>query len=178
MFCSWQVRLLAKGGAAELGAENYEEKAKHIASELTKVPKGEYENVLKWRDQVIADVQDLTIAALEPALNKRLEDMPQGNVADKRALCRWVNAELRNRGLAILCPRTGHPAILHFSAAANSHVGRFQIELMGEFGRKRTVSSVRLFELRLTVDAQRRERLANFWTDLVSQESKPRLGSR
>ena len=49
---------------------------------------------------------------IEEAFNQHVGGLPAATYDDKRALARWVNAELRRFGLAVVCPKTRRPAVL------------------------------------------------------------------
>jgi hypothetical protein len=90
-------------------------------------------------------------AALEPALNRRLEAMPHDDLMAKRELAIWTNEQIKRLGLAIRCKRTGRPAILLGAAdKAGDTEGRFRLELRDEDNRViRTLSKRRLPHLEL-----------------------------
>ena len=89
-------------------------------------------------------------AELEPALRARAKAMPQATLADKRALARWVNAELRRFGLAIRCPKTSRPSGMVADRGDDPGRGRFQLYSEGPDGKQqRTFSSVELPPLEL-----------------------------
>lgn len=69
-------------------------------------------------------------AALESAFNRKLSGMNSDDISAKRALCTWVNAELRSVGLAVQCPVTHLASILVAHTARSGDVqGRFLFEL-------------------------------------------------
>lgn len=91
--------------------------------------------------------------AFEPVLNEHATTMPQATYDEKRALAKWVNAELRELGLAIRCPKTGQPALLRGHPGGTPGVGRFHLEITDSNGiQRRTVTSVTLPRLSLLVD--------------------------
>lgn len=90
-------------------------------------------------------VREATASAFEPVLNTRAQAMPHESYEDKKALAKWVNAELRELGLTLRCPKTGAPALLHGHPGGTPGVGRFHLEVTDDRGvRRRTVTSARL----------------------------------
>ncbi len=88
---------------------------------------------------------------LGEALNQQVSAMRQASYDDKRALARWVNAELRRFGLALVCPKTGRPSVLLADPGGTPSVGRFQFQSESPEGRKvRAYSSAALPRLELT----------------------------
>jgi hypothetical protein len=88
---------------------------------------------------------------LEEALNRHVSAMPAASYDDKRALARWVNAELRRFGLALVCPNSGRPAVLLADPGGIPGAGRFQFQSQAPDGRKvRAYSSATLPRLELT----------------------------
>lgn len=121
-----------------------------------------YDDVATWRNNLQASVRMLVANRMELLLNQRLAELPHESWAEKQALCRWVNEELYTSGLAIRCPRTGCPALLH--ADPDGATGRFQIQLMSnEYGRKKTMSSVTLFPIEIMDNAIRPESVCGYW---------------
>lgn len=107
---------------------------------------GGYERVAKRLREARELLHEEIAHQIEPLFNARVASMPQETLRAKQGLARWVNAELRTSfGLALRCPRTSLPALLHADPGSNPSKGRFQIELMGEQNaRKKTVSSATL----------------------------------
>ncbi len=97
--------------------ENYEDKVRNLS--------------------VVRRVMHEEIAAvLEPAFNRRIGQMPYDQLEDKRRLCSWANAELRQLGLTIKCPQTGHAGILVTNPHdADDDRGRFRLEVRGDSGK-------------------------------------------
>jgi hypothetical protein len=88
---------------------------------------------------------------LEEALNQQVDGMPATTYDDKRTLARWVNAELRRFGLALVCPKTRRPSVLLADPGGTPGVGRFQFQSESPEGRKvRAYSSATLPRLELT----------------------------
>lgn len=83
--------------------------------------------------------------AVEPSLNAQLRSMPHTTYDDKREVAKWLNAELRQLGLAIQCPKTGRPAFLVADPGGKPGIGRFQLEVTTETGKPhRSVSTASL----------------------------------
>jgi hypothetical protein len=88
---------------------------------------------------------------LEEALNQHVGGMPAATYDDKRAIARWVNAELRRFGLALVCPKSRRPAVLLADPGGIPGAGRFQFQSETPEGRKvRAYSSATLPRLELT----------------------------
>jgi hypothetical protein len=88
---------------------------------------------------------------LEEALNEHVGGMPAATYDDKRALARWVNAELRRFGLALVCPKSRRPSVLLADPGGIPGAGRFQFQSQSPDGRKvRAYSSATLPRLELT----------------------------
>ncbi len=92
-------------------------------------------------------------SSFEAVLNAHAATLPQQTYEDKKTLAKWVNAELRELGLTIRCPRTGQPALLRGHPGGVAGVGRFHLEITDSAGvQRRTVTSVTLPELQLQPD--------------------------
>ena len=88
---------------------------------------------------------------LANAFNVEVSTMPAATYDDKRTLARWVNAELRRFGLAVVCPKTQRPAVLLADPGGIPGAGRFQFQSETPEGRKvRAYSSAVLPRLELT----------------------------
>jgi hypothetical protein len=88
---------------------------------------------------------------MEDAFNQRVGDLRATTYDDKRALARWVNAELRRFGLALVCPKTRRPAVLLADPGGTPGAGRFQFQSETPEGRMvRAYSSAALPRLELT----------------------------
>lgn len=86
-----------------------------------------YNQILRWQNELKSEITALLIKRVEPLFNKMLSEMPQATLAEKQAFCRWANHELRdNLHLAIRCPKTGGFSILHAGAGHNKAVGCFR----------------------------------------------------
>jgi len=108
---------------------------------------------------VNAIVRSAIAQSMEPLLNEHMARLPQASCSEKQALAKWVNAELRELGLAIRCPKTGTPAYLMGSPVLPDQAGRFQLEIRQENSgrRHRTLSSVTLPHLTLMAEDPRRK---------------------
>lgn len=93
---------------------------------------------------------------LEEALNQQVSTMPAARYDDKRVVARWVNAELRRFGLALVCPKTRRPSVLLADPGGTPGIGRFQFQSETPEGRKvRAYSSALLPRLELTAAPER-----------------------
>jgi hypothetical protein len=97
--------------------------------------------------------RELIAREFEACLNEEARSLPQSTYEEKKALAKWVNAELRELGLALRCPKTRRPAILRGNTVGHSDAGRFHLEITDERGiRRRTVNSSTLPSLELCPD--------------------------
>lgn len=80
-------------------------------------------------------------AAIRDPLNREAAVRPHATYAEKRELANWINAELRGMGLALKCPRSGLPSILHASIGHLPEVGRFRFDSVDETGRRNNYSA-------------------------------------
>jgi len=88
---------------------------------------------------------------LGDASSQRVGGLPAATYDDKRALARWVKTELRQFGLALVCPKTRRPAVLLADPSGTRGAGRFQFQREAPEGRKvRAYSSATLPRLELT----------------------------
>jgi hypothetical protein len=73
---------------------------------------------------------------LAPALRDYLRSQPQDTLDAKTMLANRLNEDLRRIGLAILCPRTGKPAMLAVSSGKDDATGRgyFALEVQDNAG--------------------------------------------
>jgi hypothetical protein len=76
-----------------------------------------------------------------PELTAFLRSLPIDTLAEKRGAVQAVNMRLRSLGLAIRCPKTGLAARLVAHPGNHPERGRFQLELLGDPPRRRTVST-------------------------------------
>ncbi len=115
-------------------------------------------------------------ASLQPMLNANIKTRPQEHYDDKQHLASWVNAQLRDLGLAIKCPKTGRPGILVADLkGSESEISRFRLEVRGEDGkRSRTTSWRSLPDLDLMEDESRQEPLL----DWAARERKKKDDSK
>lgn len=91
--------------------------------------------------------------SLGPAINERLAGMPKETYDEKKALARYVNAELRRFGLAARCPKTGRASILQADYGRHPEHGRFQMDNVDDEGRRdRSLSFNDLIPLELVPD--------------------------
>lgn len=98
-------------------------------------------------------IRSAVVIAFEPVLNEMAQSLPQATYEEKKALAKWVNAEIRELGLAIRCPKTGLPGILRGHAGGIPGVGRFHVEVTDAQGvQRRTVTSTTLPKLDLMPD--------------------------
>lgn len=76
-----------------------------------------------------------------PQLAAFLRSLPIETLAEKRAAVHAVNLRLRSLGLAIRDPKTGLASRLVAHPGNHPERGRFQLELLGDPPRRRTVST-------------------------------------
>lgn len=109
-------------------------------------------------------------ARLQPAFNAHIQAMPHGTYEEKKALARWVNEELRRFDLAVKCPKTGQPSLIHAGPGNHPEIGRFQLEHKTAEGKNvRSVNTPELPYIELMEAAPRREALAE-WREKVGRE--------
>lgn len=98
-------------------------------------------------------VREAVVRALEPVLNEHVASLPHSTYEEKKTLAKWVNAELRRVGLAIKCPKTGHPCLIVATTGNRPTVGRFVLDYTDEQGKRRhPISWSVLPQLELTLD--------------------------
>lgn len=92
---------------------------------------------------------------IEPGLNAWLRLRNPQSLDDRKALCKRLNSELSNLGLAIRCPKTGRPASIHAEAQDGERVGssRFRLLIRSSHPVLRTSMSYQLPVLQLMPDA-------------------------
>jgi hypothetical protein len=73
--------------------------------------------------------------------------MPQETYADKHTVAKWVNAQLRPRGLALKCPNTGAASLLQVDTGDYPDIGRFQFYHLEEGKQDRSASRTKLPDL-------------------------------
>ena len=89
-------------------------------------------------------------AALEAAINAEAKLHPQETYEDKKALAKWVNAELRAFGLAIKNPDGGKPCFIMGNPGGKPGFGRFLFEYTDDSGKRHhPLTSVTLPHLEL-----------------------------
>jgi len=92
-------------------------------------------------------------AAFEEVLNKEAASRPQSTYEEKKALARWLNAELREIGLSIREPRSGRPCRIVGNPGGRPGHGRFLLEYLDDTGKRQNpLTSVALPHLELMVD--------------------------
>lgn len=90
---------------------------------------------------------------LQPLLNEHVKTLPQHTYEEKKSVAKWLNAELRQLGLALRCPKTTKPAFLVAHPGGQPGFGRFHLEVSGPDGKPhRTVTSAALPVLELMPD--------------------------
>jgi hypothetical protein len=141
-----------------------EKRPEFLAAILGAAPKGAgYAELAQNLEGLNHDFRREMAARLEPALNAHVQAMPHDTYDEKRILVKWVNDELRRFDLAVKCPKTGSSGLLHADPGNHPEIGRFQIEIKGDDGkRRRTVNSPELFHLELMNAPPRREALAEW----------------
>ncbi len=117
------------------------------------VPHDSYGDV-RERLAVMSDCVRGEIARiLEPKLNEEAQRRPKSTYEEKKALAKWINAELRQFGLALKAPGVEKPCILLAHPGNDPAVGRFQFDYTDDRGvRRRVGHSVPLPTLTLTLD--------------------------
>lgn len=73
-----------------------------------------------------------------PMVKAQLGSIQIATYQEKKDFAVWLNAQLRDSGLAIRCPKTGHPTMLHANPGHTPDVGRFRFDYLDDQGRLRT----------------------------------------
>jgi hypothetical protein len=161
--------------------ESEQDRVARIGEMLVTQPSSDYVQLTTHLTRLHRAVQQHIAAQLEPALKARMQVLPQNTYEDKKALTKWVNAELRRYGLAIrveTVEKIGenvetkvYPAILASDVGKRREEGRFQLEYMSDVGKKlRPVStpalSVLMDHFRLMIDDPERRRSGK-WIELM-----------
>jgi anti-sigma factor RsiW len=110
---------------------------------------------------------------LEEALNEQVTGMPQDTIEERKALTSWINAQVREIGLAVKCPVTKRPAALIVDRQNRDHpdITRFRFALRTEDGRSsHTAASRNLPRLELTEQRPRVESLARGYRGRSSRD--------
>lgn len=128
-----------RGSVPEKEKKDIEARLKRIGDLLTERKKDDYESLRDRLQEARAEFHDLLADRFAEVFNSHLAAQPHETIAEKQALCRAANADLREVGLSIRCPKTGEPAHLH--ASPDSSEGRFQICLASDSNYKRTLTS-------------------------------------
>jgi hypothetical protein len=133
----------------------------------------------EWSERLQQLVQELIIERLEQPFNEEFARRAHATLGEKQELCRWANRELRSKGLAIRCPKTGQIAFIYGDRGNHPEIGRFQLELAGRRrGHQRTLSQPTVFRLflcnALSTGASRTE----YWSrkirgELASDDASP-----
>lgn len=106
---AWQAKVLAQRSTAKThdSLQTPSTFAPLIAA--TRVSK------MELADQLIGPLRD------------RVRGMPHGDYDSRRAVCRWINQQLREQNLAVRCPQTGSPCIVKVGKIRNTQ-SRFIFE--------------------------------------------------
>ena len=168
-------RWILKSFGEEVEQEEKKDKTRGPAEEFRKAVEACLDMVPQDCPALIAEMErfqhEFRVALaerLEPVLNAYVRQLPQDTYEDKKALARFVNAQLSPLGLAVRCPKTGMPSIIEADANdASGKVSRFRYFARRPEGRRvRTVSNKELPVLELMEDTPRGEGLVN-WADKV-----------
>jgi HEAT repeats len=151
-------------GNEEIGEldERDEGRLEKIKALLDEKPPRTYASAAARAKELLSLTKQEIAARLTPILNAHLRrNMPE-TYTQKQAITSWVNAELRELGLAIRCPKTGRPAILITDIrGGDEEISRIRLEVQDEAGRRhRTFTGSTLPELELMEAAPRHEGLA------------------
>lgn len=149
------------------------ERFKLFVQEIMRDVKSDYTSKKELFLELNHNLRQSAASALQAPFNSHLHTMPQSTPADKKTIAIWVNAQLRELGLAIRCPRTARPSVLIADVKeGRSKIGRFRFENRDESGAKqRTSTSEALPELELMEDLPRREPIIE-WTVRVRDQQQ------
>lgn len=126
---------------------------RELIQSLAKDARPGYDSVASRMLQLQGVFRTEAAAALSEPLNTKLSEMPSETYEHKKRIAAFANAELRQFGLAVRCPRTGQPGVLQANPGGHSETGRFRIEVLDALGQRRHhTSAVELPELSLTID--------------------------
>lgn len=92
---------------------------------------------------------NLLAAELSGPFNAHFREAPKATLDEKRELARQSNADLRQLGVAIKCPKTGLPAFLGADGSRNEDRGRFQLCMKRDGKKRLTLTRARAFEVEL-----------------------------
>jgi hypothetical protein len=90
-----------------------------------------------------------TAARLQPHLNAYVKVLPQATYEEKHTVAKWINAELRPRGMALKCPNTDVASLVQAESGDYPEVGRFQFFHLEGGKQVRTASRTTLPDLEL-----------------------------
>lgn len=158
-----RVRAKPVQQSVELGVadQSVEKLTQRIAAGLADLPGDFAERRDALRELHLA-TRTAVAVAFEAVLNDEARARPQQAYDDKKALATWVNAELRELGLAIRCPRTDRPCRLMGNPGGKPGEGRFVLEFLDDAGRRQQpLTSVTLPHLALMPDDLRRASYAD-----------------
>jgi hypothetical protein len=110
------------------------------------------------------------VEQLAPAMNAKIQGMPQGTLEEKKAICEFVNGELEPLGLAVKCPNTSLPAKLKATSGNWPDIGRFHFEVYIDRERKKTAFSDALPLLEL-MDAHEPKEMDSHFQKMVGPKS-------
>lgn len=152
-------------GVSTCMSESFEKGLQSLLRDLAGNPVADYTTLAPRFMAATHTFRTGLAALLEGPLNDHLQTLPQETPAEKQALASWLNAQLRQLGLAVRCPKTGRPSVLISDLKeSGSHIGRFRSENRDETGAKvRPWTSTQLPVLELMEDLPRLEPLVD-WT--------------
>lgn len=163
----------ARGGnVTEKEPKGIDAKLRRIEQLFAERKRDDYESLRARLTEARDLFHDAMAERFTEAFNAHLAAQPQATLAEKQALSRDANADLRALGLAVRCPKTGDPAMLHGDRGYRPDAGRFQLLLLHSGGHTKTKSSTSLFQVDLMGFPNRREPLAEYWASRTQGEKK------
>jgi len=141
-----------------------DERIQRIVQLFKEAKSGSYSTVASRLREVRELVHEEIAERLSKPLNEHLAQIPHATLHEKQDLARFANAEMRCLGVAIRCPKTGLPAMLHANSGHDATKGRFQFSVIDHKPHPtRTVTSQTLPMLVLMPHFTRKEPLVDYW---------------
>ncbi len=125
--------------APSFGQEDYEHRKRYVQSM--------FNGIRLWAANYLSE-----------SFNHQLKNRAQNTVEEKHDLCRFVNRELREFGLAVCCPKSGLPATIRYCSSGRKGGGLFGYECVFENGNSKSIRSYSklLQKVDLVVDSEDR----------------------
>jgi hypothetical protein len=165
-------------GTTNSSGDRVEGSEEELAERITQIVRSnerqDYQTMAPVMRELREATQKFISRRLEEPINQEIARLPSQTYEQKKSLAKWVNGELRDFGLAVSCPKTGHAAILRGVQGRYLGVGRFNIQLLGgqDTGRQTTLVSKELPSLALVpYDCSNQRFLADYWQNRLAQQA-------